>query len=121
MAVCLKMSKNVLFFVFIKTTFFGQDSFKIFVFLHYSARFFQVFWSTYFESLLNMMLEYGSFPLTAIFSLPVFLSVFFLSLLWALRFDIFAVFKFHNFGRKITLTSGFHRFVAQTVLYKVVY
>ena len=38
-----KNVKNVLFFVFIKTTFFGQDCFKRFVFLHYSARFFKYF------------------------------------------------------------------------------
>ena len=39
------VSKNGLFFVFIKITFFlGQDSLKIFVSLHYSARFFKNLW-----------------------------------------------------------------------------
>ena len=34
----------MLFLVFIKTTFFGKDCYKRFVFLHYSARFFKYFW-----------------------------------------------------------------------------
>ena len=75
----LKMSKMCFFFVFIKTTFLGQVSFKIIVFCNILLDF-----SSICDSLkvLLMMLKYDCFSLTAIFSL-----------LWALRFDVFTVFQ----------------------------
>ena len=39
-----KNVKKVLFYLIIKTTFFGQDPSKIFVFLHYSVRLFKYLW-----------------------------------------------------------------------------
>ena len=47
----LKMSKKVVFLVFIKTTFFGQDTFKIFVFYIIRLDFLSI--SGYFESSLK--------------------------------------------------------------------
>ena len=49
----LKMSKNMLFFVCIKTTFFGQDSLKIFVFHIILLGFSSISSIGYFESYLN--------------------------------------------------------------------
>ena len=73
------LSENVLFCVFIKTTFLGKTLSK-YLFLHYSARFFNYFW-LFFKVRLNDV-EIKFFCLTAIFSL-----------LCSLRFDFFGVFK----------------------------
>ena len=66
------MSKNVIFFVFIKTTFLGKTIFLFYIILLD----FQVFLAILKVHLNNV--KYGSFSLTAIFSL-----------LWALRCDVF--------------------------------
>ena len=57
-----------------------------------------------------MMLKYGSFPLTAIFSL-----------LLALRFEVFTDSKFHNYGWKNDIDFWFSPICSTDILYKVVY
>ena len=79
----LKCQKCVKFFCFYQNNIFGQDSFKIFVF-YIILLDFQVFLAILKVHLNNVI--YGSFSLTAIFSL-----------LWALRlmFSLFST--FYNF------------------------
>ena len=70
-----KNVKNVLFFVFIKTTFIGKDFFKIFVFYIILLDFSSI--CGFFESC----------------KMVLFLLWSFFSFLWDLRFDVFTVFK----------------------------
>ena len=88
-----KMAKNCIFsknyqksatFCFIQTTFFGQDSFKIFVFHIILLDFSSIF--GYVESLLNDV-EIWFFFFNSHFLIKC-----------SLGFNIFTVSKFHNFG-----------------------
>ena len=92
--------------LFLSKQHFFQDSFKIFVFLHFSARFFKYFW-LFFEVHLN--------------DVEIWFFFFNGHFLIIMGFKICCFQYSITLNRKIILTSVFYQFVAQTVLYEMVY